>query len=266
MHWHIARRKTADPDFTGGFPMMVKPLVATLALSLALAGCGMFQKDKPQPAPQVQVAPEPAPTPPPPPPAEIHHTVKKGETLAKLAKKYGVTTRQILQANHLKSAKSIKPGMKLTIPNKADASLSKPAKPGKAEAEPVVMGKKQRGKMVYDEAAYERVKAEFNTYAKNWLEKEANLSQSTKNRREVKQENGRYVATYSVIRPDTMQTEVKRVDYPDTPFVGHITYQMDVHKCYGTTAAAAQSSTKEEVSQESMREIFSFNGQKGTWR
>ena len=246
--------------------MMVKPLAATLALSLALAGCGMFQKTPPPPPPPAQVAPEPAPTPPPPPPAEIHHTVKKGETLARLAKKYGVTTRQILHANHLKSAKSIKPGMKLLIPNKEAVAPKASAKSAKAGAEPAVMGKKQHGKMVYDEAAYERVKAGFNDYAKNWLEKEASLSQTTKAHKEVKQENGRYVATYSVIRPDTMQTEVKRVDYPDTPLVGHITYQMDVHKCYGATAAAARSSTNEEVSQESMREIFSFNGQKGTWR
>lgn len=251
--------------------MMVKPIATALALSVALAGCGMFEKTPPPPPPPpAQVQPTPPP-PPPPPPAEIRHTVKKGETLAKLAKHYGVTIHQILQANHLRSAKGVKPGMTLTIPHKAAADAAAPAaasaKAGKVSAAgPVVKGKKVKGQMVYDEAAYEQVKTGFNDYARNWLTKEANLSQTTKARKEVKQESGRYVASYSVILPDTMKTEVKRVDYPGTPFVGHITYDVEMHKCYGATAAEAQASAKEDVSKESMREIFSFDGQKGSWR
>lgn len=270
---------------------MVKPIVSALALSLVLTGCGMFGGEKPAPAPVVQAAPEPAPPPPPPPPpAPLKHTVKKGETVTALSKKYSISASQLMAANNLPNAKALRFGMTLVIPGKtANAPEPKPVA-AKAQSQPEAKavepkaakgkksdpygveaatapekGKKKPGK-VDDEATYEKIKVEFHDYARKWLEKSASLSQTTKARKEVKMEDGRYVASYSVILLDTMGTEVKRVDYDDTPYVGHITYQLEVHRSYGPTAQAASSSAEEEVKQESMREIFSYSGKKRAWR
>lgn len=45
---------------------------------------------------------------------QIHHTVKRGDTLYDLAVKYGTTTRTIMNSNNLRSS-AIKPGQTLTI-------------------------------------------------------------------------------------------------------------------------------------------------------
>jgi hypothetical protein len=119
---------------------------------------------------------------------------------------------------------------------------------------------------VDDDATYEKIKIEFNDYAKKWLEKSAALAQNNKDRKEVKMEDGRYVASYSVILLNTMATEVKRVEYDHTPYVGHITYQVEIHRAFGPTPQAASAAKDEEVKQESMREIFSYSGQKRSWR
>lgn len=50
-------------------------------------------------------------------PSHIYHTVKKGETLEKIAKTYGVTIEEIKEANHLKK-NQIQVGQKLLIPEK----------------------------------------------------------------------------------------------------------------------------------------------------
>ncbi|MBI4805742.1 MAG: LysM peptidoglycan-binding domain-containing protein [Desulfovibrio sp.] len=266
---------------------MVKPIITVLSLSLILSGCGLLG-EKPAPAPVAQVQPEPTPPPPPPPPPPLTHTVKKGDTIAALAKKYAVPANQILAANNLANAKAVKAGMVLTIPGKTAptpkpvedksapvAAKEKEPKAGKGSkndpygveaATAPTKGKKSSSKFVDDDATYERTKSEFHEYAKKWLQKSAALAQNTKDRKEVKQEDGRYVASYSVIILDTMQTEVKRVQYDDTPYVGHITYQIEVHRTYGPSAQAAAASKDEEVKQESMREIFSFSRQKHAWR
>lgn len=50
-----------------------------------------------------------------------HHTVAKGENLARIATKYGLTTKALAQANGLKNANAIRAGATLKIPGaKAD--------------------------------------------------------------------------------------------------------------------------------------------------
>lgn len=52
---------------------------------------------------------------------ERRHTVRKGENLARIATKYGLTTKALAQANNLKNANAIRAGATLTIPGaKAD--------------------------------------------------------------------------------------------------------------------------------------------------
>lgn len=45
----------------------------------------------------------------------IRHTVKKGESLGKIAGRYGVTSAEIMAWNGIKSAKSVRAGMKLVV-------------------------------------------------------------------------------------------------------------------------------------------------------
>lgn len=44
-----------------------------------------------------------------------YHTVKKGDTVYSIAKKYGTTTAKLLKWNGLKSAKALKVGQKLKV-------------------------------------------------------------------------------------------------------------------------------------------------------
>lgn len=266
---------------------MVKTLVTALALCLTLSGCGMFGADKPAPAPVAQVQPEPTPPPPPPPPVPLTHALKKGETIASVAKKYGVPASQLLAANNLRSAKGVRSGTVLTIPNKFVSPEScnvppakekavqekevKPVKGSKADPYGVEAATKpEKGKKkvfkLDDEATYEKIKTDFHEYAAKWLQKEQTLAEANKNHKTVTMEDGHYVASYGVIQFNTMQTEVKRVDYDDTPYVGHITYVMEVHRTTGPTAQAAMATQNEEVKQECMREIFSYSRQKHAWR
>lgn len=55
---------------------------------------------------------------------EIVHIVKKGETLAKIAEKYGVTTKDLIEWNRLKT-QTLSPGQKLVIrPKRAQETLN----------------------------------------------------------------------------------------------------------------------------------------------
>jgi membrane-bound lytic murein transglycosylase D len=53
------------------------------------------------------------------------HKIKRGETLASLAKQYQTSQQNIIQANKLKKSATIKPGMVLLIPTKAPAPPAK---------------------------------------------------------------------------------------------------------------------------------------------
>jgi LysM repeat protein len=76
---------------------------------------------------KVQAASAPAPQPAPVTEEGVEHVVAKGETLNAIAKAYGVTAKQIQDANKLSST-SLKIGQKLFIPQKSKSSSSKPAR------------------------------------------------------------------------------------------------------------------------------------------
>jgi membrane-bound lytic murein transglycosylase D len=63
------------------------------------------------------------------------HKIKRGETLASLAKQYQTSQQNIIQANKLKKSATIKPGMVLLIPTKAPAPPEK-ASPTLAKVSP----------------------------------------------------------------------------------------------------------------------------------
>ena len=48
------------------------------------------------------------------------HTVKKGDTLSAIAKKYNTTVAELVSANGIKNANVIKVGQVLTVPDQLD--------------------------------------------------------------------------------------------------------------------------------------------------
>ncbi len=54
----------------------------------------------------------------------LTYTVKKGDNLGKIAKKYGVSVKSLIQANNLKKPYIIRPGQKLKIPVKGKKGSS----------------------------------------------------------------------------------------------------------------------------------------------
>ena len=57
--------------------------------------------------------------------ANVTYTVKKGDNLGKIAKRYGVSVREIIKANNLRKPYVIRPGQKLRIPTKGKVSKKK---------------------------------------------------------------------------------------------------------------------------------------------
>ncbi|MDP4160201.1 MAG: LysM peptidoglycan-binding domain-containing protein [Bacillota bacterium] len=61
--------------------------------------------------------PEPMPAPvPTPEPAHVVYTVKKGDSVYKIAKRFGTTMRAIILGNNLRNPNLIYPGQRLIIP------------------------------------------------------------------------------------------------------------------------------------------------------
>jgi membrane-bound lytic murein transglycosylase D len=74
------------------------------------------------------------------------HKVKRGETLASLAKKYQTSQQNIIQANKLKKSAKIKPGMVLLVPPTAP---SPPVKASPAPAKPALAKKSEPAPVTY---------------------------------------------------------------------------------------------------------------------
>jgi len=72
--------------------------------------------------------------------AESGHTVKDGDTLAKVARRNGVTVGELLKANKGIDPDRISPGQRLVVPGKGKGAVAKPVEKvvAKAVAKPVV--------------------------------------------------------------------------------------------------------------------------------
>ncbi|GAC1352445.1 MAG: hypothetical protein NVS3B20_04590 [Polyangiales bacterium] len=60
--------------------------------------------------------------------AEAVHVVTKGQTIDQVAKKYGVSVKQLVAANKLKDPTSLKPGIKLVVPANSSANAASASK------------------------------------------------------------------------------------------------------------------------------------------
>lgn len=87
-----------------------------------------YQLPKPQPEPEI------APAPPPPIPGPDQHflyTIVSGDTLNTIAKRYGITVRELIEANHIEDVKLLRIGQKLIIPG-----VFSPAAPAPPQVKP----------------------------------------------------------------------------------------------------------------------------------
>lgn len=78
-------------------------------------------------------------------PGATSHTVKSGENLTVIAKKYGVTVNQLRKSNNM-SGDDLRPGQKLNIPGKATESVSKGKSTYKGNAKKGKSPKKKKKK------------------------------------------------------------------------------------------------------------------------
>lgn len=85
-------------------------------------------------------SPQPQPQPPPPPPKTDQffiYTVVAGDTLSAIAKRFGVTVRQLIEANEIANPNLIRVGQQLVIPGVARAPSPKPPEPQPLPPQPV---------------------------------------------------------------------------------------------------------------------------------
>ncbi|HJW87246.1 MAG TPA: LysM peptidoglycan-binding domain-containing protein [Candidatus Brocadiaceae bacterium] len=76
---------------------------------------------------------------------KIVHTVKKGETLKRIAKNYGVSAKSIRKANHLKDKKELEVGQKIVIPSSGKVASSSTESPSSKAASGGKQGATPRG-------------------------------------------------------------------------------------------------------------------------
>ena len=118
-------------------------LIGSVAL---LQGCGTTPAPVEPPPPQVVMPPavEPAPLPPvvmPPPvkaapPVQVTktYTVKAGDSLSMIGKRFNVSTRDLMKMNKITNANKIHAGQKLTLPGYVNLNAPVPPRPKKAAA------------------------------------------------------------------------------------------------------------------------------------
>lgn len=214
------------------------------------------------------------------------HVLAKGESLVSLAKKNRVKVDDILKASGLKSAKQVKVGTRVKIPTQEALALAanpinyppviasskelgidtsskpviitpgEPSVPAPSSKEPIIKNADQ---------VPDAIRQEFHAYAKRWIDTSEKLGVGTETTKQVEKEGGKFIAYYQRIRKETVQSEVRKRDYDDTPYVGHVTYEVDTFRSIGDTekqALAGPYTPKVEY----MREIFSYDRKKKAWR
>ncbi len=67
----------------------------------------------------------------------VRHAVKRGESVGRIARRYGVSVREILAANDLRGASSVKRGMSLVIPTGGAAKQLVSAEAAREEGKPI---------------------------------------------------------------------------------------------------------------------------------
>jgi len=93
---------------------------------------------EPEPTPTPTPTPAPTPAPEPTPAEPVVYVVQSGDTLLAIARKFGVTTAQIIEANNISNPNRISVGQRLVIPTGEVATVVTTPEP-EPEPEPVVV-------------------------------------------------------------------------------------------------------------------------------
>lgn len=167
-----------------------------------------------------------------------------------------------------------KPEAKAKPETKADKKAAKEAEPVETVSTPApqtplptasARAAGKTGIIENDTDVPKAIREEFNVYAKKWLDMSDQLAVGTPTNKKIRQIGGKWECSYRVMLKDTMGSEVKRVYYDHTPYVGHITYRIISYRCEAPTKDAAMKGPFEEK-EESVREIFSYSGKDKAWR
>ncbi len=75
------------------------------------------------------------------------HTVRRGDTLGRIAGRYGVSTQALMRANGIRRPKALRTGQRLQIPGKAGGARVVASKPGRSQRG-AVSASKRRGRPV----------------------------------------------------------------------------------------------------------------------
>ncbi len=94
-----------------------------------------YMVPKPKPAPEPE--PQPAPSPPIEPGDRFIYTVVSGDTLSSIAKRYGITLRELIEANDIQNPNLIRVGQKLAIPGIIKPPTPQPEPPVEPEPSPL---------------------------------------------------------------------------------------------------------------------------------
>ncbi|HEX9289867.1 MAG TPA: LysM peptidoglycan-binding domain-containing M23 family metallopeptidase [Anaeromyxobacteraceae bacterium] len=95
--------------------------------AIALAACAHHLSGAPEPPPVPLTSPEPHVEPD---LVGVVHVVKRGETVYRIAKTYGVPARELLEVNDLRDPRQLEAGMELFIPGATRALEVPPLAPG----------------------------------------------------------------------------------------------------------------------------------------
>ncbi len=133
--WERPRRHDAYPTIKTRVGMPNVPRLAVLALLVVVIAVGLYflpavlglgagsgtGKGSPAPSSAAQKTARPSPTVPPAPTPSVY-TIKKGETLSKIATAHGITIEELLAANPtIKDANKISEGQQIILPVPSDA-------------------------------------------------------------------------------------------------------------------------------------------------
>ena len=80
-----------------------------------------YMTPKPEPQPEVQPIPRPTP-----PAGQFVYTIASGDTLGGIAKRYGLTIRELIEANQIENPNMLRIGQRLAIPGVAEVAEPRP--------------------------------------------------------------------------------------------------------------------------------------------
>lgn len=101
--------------------------------------------------------------------------------------------------------------------------------------------------------------ASFQTFASDWVEKVDRTYTATASKVElVTTEDGKFVARYYTVKPNSLEVTLKTTEYDHTPYIGVMKYQKQTFESEGASKEAAVNGNFVVVKEQTVREIFRY--------